>query len=759
MALNIRSLRRIFPLVARSRLYLKQNETQYLRAFSQVPLPLELKHANTMRMFSSESHAEPKKFQFQAETRQLLDIVTHSLYTDKEVFIRELISNASDALEKVNHYRLQNANIVNPEAPLQIKITTDEANQCLIIEDTGIGMSESELIENLGTIARSGSKNFVQELKKENRTDLSSIIGQFGVGFYSVFMVSHNVKVYSRSALKDEQLVWSSDGSGSYEIAPTDSLERGCKIVIHLKEDAYEFCKPERIKNIIHKYSNFVNYPILLNDEKVNVIKALWCESPSSVSDEDYNKFYKFIANAYDKPIYRLHFRTDAPLDLKALFFIPSFHNERFGFGRVEPGIGLYSRKVVIESKCTDILPEWMRFVKGVVDSEDLPLSISREKPQDTMLIQKVKNILTKRVIRFLIDESKNDPEKYRSFFKDFGNFIKEGVCQDSTNKSEITKLLLFESSKSSPGELISFDDYISRSTPEQKNIYYLHAKTRDLAEASPYYEAFKSHNQEVLFIYNPIDEFVMTSVSEFNGRKIVSAESADVDFEKKDDVTQEKLDDLQVEELCEWFTINFPEQIREVTTTTRLVDSPAVITGHESAAFRKMMQYVQQNTGEKGHLAAQNLQINPSHPIIIRLYKSIHTQPEISKIVGRQLFDNALIAAGLMDDSRVMIPRLNSLLSKILDTAVSKTGSSVTIEPTQTKPSKSSIEMFHEHEHQEMMTIDSELKAMADVSEPQHQETEVTKSDETIETKSEEADKTQTTTKKRGRKSQNDKQ
>jgi HSP90 family molecular chaperone len=352
-----------------------------------------------------------------SETRQLLDIVTHSLYTDKEVFLRELVSNASDALEKLRHMQVSGEAVADTDdVPLEIRITTDEATNTLMISDTGVGMSREELVSNLGTIARSGSKAFVKEMQMkeslgpENTPDPfgSGIIGKFGVGFYSGFMVADKVDVRSKSATADDEseaLVWESTGTGTYSISPLDKdtrQERGTSVILWLRDDMAKYSEDATIEAILKKYSNFVGFPIFLNGMRVNTLDAIWLHDPKEVDDEKHSAFYKYISHMYDDPITHIHFRMDAPIDIKALFYIPSFHQEKYGMGRMDPGVSLYCRKVLIENKSPTILPEWCRFIKGVVDSEDLPLSISREKPQDTALIAKMRKALTKKIIAHL---------------------------------------------------------------------------------------------------------------------------------------------------------------------------------------------------------------------------------------------------------------------------------------------------------------------------------------------------------------------
>ncbi|TFJ83558.1 hypothetical protein NSK_004664 [Nannochloropsis salina CCMP1776] len=649
----------------------------------------------SLRFFSSKPANPPaaEAHEFQAETRQLLDIVIHSVYTDKEVFLRELISNASDALEKLRHIQVTGeATVADASLPLEINITTDEEKGTLTLRDTGLGMTKTELVSNLGTIARSGSKAFVKELKEkagEGSADAAGIIGQFGVGFYSAFMVGDSVEVTSRSYSPEEPgHTWKSTGSGSYEIGPVEggAEERGSRITIHLKDDCKEFSKPARVKEIIKKYSNFVNFPIKVNGEVCNTVRALWTEDKSGISEEQYKEFYRFIANAYDDPCYRLHFRTDAPLDLKVLFFIPSFHGEKFGMGRLEPGVSLYSRKVLIESKCGRILPDWMRFVKGVVDSEDLPLSISREKAQDTALLKRIERVLVRKVLKQLEDEARKDPEKYKEkFFKEFGYFLKEGICHDFENASRIAKLLYYESSRLPSGETTSFDEYISRCDPEQNAIYFLCAPNRELAEASPYFEAFKRSNKEVIFVYNAIDDFVMNNLKTYHGRDFKTAEATGLDLgpEKKDgeeadakDKAEESsaptpLTEAEVEDLGKWLVSTLPDKLQDAKATSRLYDSPAIVTDHESGALRRMMRMVeQQSMGQASFMPKQHLELNPRHPIIIRLHSLRTEDAELAKVVAEQIFDNAMVAAGLLDDSRVMLPRLNKLMERLVQSA-----------------------------------------------------------------------------------------
>jgi len=404
--------------------------------------------------------------EFQAETRKLLDIVANSLYTDKEVFLREIISNASDALEKRRYAETIGAAEASA-GEMSISLTTDAEANTLTIADTGIGMSKEDLIANLGTIASSGSKRFVTQLNEQGGEGASAasanVIGQFGVGFYSVFMVADEVTVFSREHGAAVGHCWKSTGDGAYELSEATHVSAGTKIVLKLKAGESKFASRYAVESNLRKYSSFVGFPVSVDGERANTIEALWTKGKNEVTQEQHNDFFRFIAQDFTDPRYTLHFSADAPLSIKALFYVPETHMEKWGMARQEAGVSLYSRRVLIQPKCEKLLPEWMRFVKGVVDSEDLPLNISRESMQDSALMRKLSNVLSRRVLKFLQERAKKDEVAYLSFFKEFGNYIKEGVCSDFDLKGEAAKLLRFESTAGAEEELISLDDYISR--------------------------------------------------------------------------------------------------------------------------------------------------------------------------------------------------------------------------------------------------------------------------------------------------------
>jgi molecular chaperone HtpG len=612
------------------------------------------------------STTTPQKFEFQTEIKQLLDIVIHSLYTEKEIFVRELVSNASDALEKLRHTQLTEQDIFDDAAKLEINVTTDDKAKTMTIQDFGIGMTREELAKNLGTIAHSGSKAFLKALG-EGGAKNSNLIGQFGVGFYSAFMVAKSVKVYSRSWKKDEPgHVWSSDGSGSYEIEEIADLSRGTKIVIELKEDAAEFAADWKVKEILERYSAFVSYPINLNAKHINTVQALWLRSKNEIKEEEYTEFYKFQSHAYDEPRLRLHFSADAPLAINALLFVPKENTEKLGFSRLDPSVSLYCRRVLIDAKPKLLLPEWLRFLKGVVDSEDLPLNISRETMQDKALIEKLNKVITKRFLKFLEEEAKNRIDGYNEFYAEFGIFLKEGAAMDFAHKDQLTKLLRFESSLTDKGKITSLADYVSRMGTEQKEIYYLVGPNRAAIESGPYLEGFKARNLEVLFCYEAVDEYVMNNVREFDGKKLTAADHADV---KLADLPKPEggLTEDQTKDLAKWLKDTLGERVAEVKASDRLVDSPVLALNADkfmSPHMRRMMKAMKKDEADSP--LRVNLEINPRHAVLTRLF-ALHTEsPDKAKLVAEQLLDNALISAGLLDDTTAMVARLNKLLESV---------------------------------------------------------------------------------------------
>ena len=614
--------------------------------------------------------SDTAQYSFQAETKQLLDIVTHSLYTDKEVFMRELISNASDALEKLRFVQVTGEEQIFQDAPLQISITSDEEKGLLTLQDTGIGMNDQEVQENLGTIARSGSKAFLKKLQESGNSTSdtrSNIIGQFGVGFYSSFMVASRVRVLTRSYRPDDRgVVWESEGSGSYTLGHEDDIPRGTKIELYLKEDCKNFAKEIVLKDIVRKYSNFVGFPISLNDTKVNSMGALWMKDKNSVEKEQYHEFYEFLTKNPEKPRNYLHFVADTPVNIHSLMYIPQHHMERMGMGREEPGISIYSRKVLIQAKSPHILPDYLRFVKGVVDSEDIPLNLSREHMQDSALMQRLKNILTGRVLKWLAEWQRTDREAYESFFGEFSNFLREGLLMDYQNKDALAKLLLLESASKPEGVLTTLPEYVSRMKEGQDQIYFIVLPSRSHAADSPYLEAFKKQGMEVLLCYNSVDEFIFTNLGTFDKKSFCGAEHADLEL--SDHVTSgNTLTDEQCQELSKWLEKALGDSVVSVGPSKRLVDSPVIVTGHQSAAFQRMLETM--NTGKPFQREKVRLEYNPSHPLLLNLFSSYKNKPTVATIVAQQMLDSALLTASLLPDTKDMLARINKIMEAALAT------------------------------------------------------------------------------------------
>ncbi|EER05054.1 heat-shock protein, putative [Perkinsus marinus ATCC 50983] len=630
--------------------------------------------------------------EFKTETRKLLDIVAKSLYTDKEVFIRELVSNASDACEKLRF--LETAGKVNsladPDTPIEISITIDPKHRLFIIQDSGIGMTKNELIENLGTIARSGSKEFITSDKSMPR---------FGVGFYSSFVVADKVEVFSRSADAAEDgegHVWESDGQGSFTIKPVKGLPRGTKIVLHLKEDAADFCKPETVKKAASKFSNFVDFPIRMAEGekgdkvKINKNDALWMRT--SASEEEHTEFYRFLSgSSYGEPMYSLMYHTDAPLAIKSVFYIPEDAPNRWLQQDADVQVSLYCRRVLIKKHANEIIPAWLHWVRGVVDCEDMPLNISRENMQDTALMRKLSTAVVRRILRFLADQARRDADKYNAFWRKYGFYFKAGLLEDQQNnngnhKDLILKLLRFESSNGSPGAFMSLQEYVDSMTDEQNNIYYLQSKDRKTALASPYMEAFENKGVNVLLLTEDIDAFVVSYIENFKGKRLVSVDSEEEiekDIFKSDDDEAEKkeMPEASREELESFVKEVLGERVNGVKFSDRLVNSPAVVTSAISPQMRRMMKQMMAQSGQGDQNDAlqaipMTLELNPDHPTVRKLgdlaaSKAARSE-DIAKVAVTQLFDNACIAAGMVEDPRTILDRLQKMLDVCVEQAVS---------------------------------------------------------------------------------------
>ena len=610
--------------------------------------------------------SQPEQHSFQAEIQQLLSIVIHSLYTDREVFVRELVSNAADACEKLRFLQASGQSPTGDSGP-SIAITANEAESTLTIADTGIGMNRDELVQNLGTIAHSGTKAFLKALAEQQKPD-TRLIGQFGVGFYSAFMVAKQVTVVTRSqAAGSEGWKWTSEGGNGYTLESAPDAAPGTQITLSLKDEAKEFAQAGNLERIVKRYSNFVAFPLELDGKRVNTVQAIWARSKNEVKEEEYKEFYEYLAHDNEAPKYRLHFTADAPIAIQALLFVPSRSLEMPGMVRQESEVHLYCRKVLIESKPKGLLPEWLRFVRGVVDSEDLPLNVSRERMQDSDLMRKLSKALTNRFLKHLAEEAEKDAAAYDGFYSEYHRFLKEGVLSDWENQAALAKLVRYESSATEAGKKTSMADYVKRMPEGQKDIYYLLAKDRAAAEASPYFEVFRARKFEVLFVDDPIDEFVMDRLREFDSKSITAAEKAELDVE---DASKEgALSDDEATSLAGWLKLTLGEAVHEVRSSKRLVDSPVVALDSDkymTASMRRTLKSMGRDA-MAGEDAAPDLEINPRHPVIVKLNQLRQNDAALAGLVAEQLNDQARLASGRLEDPRAMLQRMNALLSKVV--------------------------------------------------------------------------------------------
>jgi len=614
----------------------------------------------------SQPISQPEQHSFQAEIQQLLSIVIHSLYTDREVFVRELVSNAADACEKLRFLQASGQSSTGDSGP-SIAITANEAESTLTIADTGIGMNRDELVQNLGTIAHSGTKAFLKALAEQQKPD-TRLIGQFGVGFYSAFMVAKQVTVVTRSQVPgSEGWKWTSEGGNGYTLESAPDAAPGTQITLSLKDEAKEFAQAGNLERIVKRYSNFVAFPLELDGKRVNTVQAIWARSKNEVKEEEYKEFYEYLAHDNEAPKYRLHFTADAPIAIQALLFVPSRSLEMPGMVRQESEVHLYCRKVLIDSKPKGLLPEWLRFVRGVVDSEDLPLNVSRERMQDSDLMRKLSKALTNRFLKHLAEEAEKDAAAYDGFYSEYHRFIKEGVLSDWENQAALAKLIRYESSATEAGKKTSLAEYVKRMPEGQKDIYYLLAKDRAAAEASPYFEVFRARKFEVLFVDDPIDEFVMDRLREFESKTIMAAEKAELDVE---DASKEgALTDDEATSLAGWLKLTLGEAVHEVRSSKRLVDSPVVALDSDkymTASMRRTLKSMGRDA-MAGEDAAPDLEINPRHPVIVKLNQLRQNDAALAGLVAEQLNDQARLASGRLEDPRAMLQRMNALLSKVV--------------------------------------------------------------------------------------------
>jgi HSP90 family molecular chaperone len=611
---------------------------------------------------------DTQQYSFKAETKQLLNILIHSLYKEREVFLRELLSNASDALNRLRFETVTNRDVLDSNAELKIHITLDKDSRMLTIQDTGIGMTKDEVIENLGTIAQSGARKFIEATKDKN-TDLTSVIGQFGVGFYSVFMAAEWVRVTSRSFRKDaEAVMWYATGEDNYQIGHADMSERGTKIEIKLKEDAAEFAEEYRLKNIIHKHSDYIGFPIYIGDAKeaVNKQTSLWRTSKQEVTEEQYTEFYRQTTLDFEDPLLHIHMATDAPVQLYALLYVAS-KAERGVFSlRKDDGLKLYTRNILIDEYNKDLLPEYLRFVQGVVDSEDLPLNVSRETVQSSGLMPKLKKVLTNQVMREMENLAKNNAEKYQTFWQEFGLYLKQGIASNPADADTINPLLRFKTNLN-PETWSSLEEYVSRMKEGQKEIYYIVGEDSKSVLRSPHLDYFHSQGTEVLLLTDPMDSFMLMGLHKYKEFELKNVAQAEVDTTQKpkDQPEAEKIDDNDFNSLVEHFKQVLGERVADVRASTRLYQSVARLADADANANPEL-QRVYKYLGKEYEIPKKVLELNPSHTMLKDLL-TLETGSELQNIIIEQIYDSALLVEGLHPDPSSMASRVQQIMEAAL--------------------------------------------------------------------------------------------
>ncbi len=614
---------------------------------------------------------------FQSEVKQLLQLMIHSLYSNKEIFLRELISNASDAADKLRFRALSKPELYENDGELRVRISADKDQGTLTISDNGIGMSREEVIENLGTIAKSGTKAFLESLGSDQVKD-SQMIGQFGVGFYSAFIVADKVTVRSRAAgaPADEGVFWESAGEGEYTIADIEKAERGTEITLHLRDDEKEYLDNWRLRSVISKYSDHIALPVEIEEkneedgtvtwEKINQAKALWTRSKSEISDEEYAEFYKHISHDYADPLTWTHNRVEGKQEYTSLLYVPSKAPFDLWNRDQQHGLKLYVQRVFIMDDAEQFMPNYLRFIRGVLDSNDLPLNVSREILQDSALTRSLRSALTKRVLQMLEKLAKSDAEKYQTFWEQFGLVMKEGPAEDMANSETIAKLLRFATTHTdSSVQNVSLEEYVSRMVEGQDKIYYITADSYAAAKGSPHLELFRKKGIEVLLLSDRIDEWMMNYLSEFDGKQFQSVSKADESLDKLADENKAEQEeaDKQLEPFVERVKSFLGERVKDVKLTHRLTDTPAIVTTDVDEMSTQMAKLFAA-AGQAAPEVKYNFELNPTHPLVKKAAE-VSDESVFADWVD-VLLDQALLAErGTLEDPNLFIRKINELLLK----------------------------------------------------------------------------------------------
>ncbi len=616
--------------------------------------------------------AEATTHEFQAEVRQLLDLVIHNLYSDKEIFLRELISNASDALDRARVTRLSTEGMRPADGEPTISISVDTEAKTITVSDNGVGLTADQAREHLGTIAHSGTKAFAKALEEGTEHDL---IGQFGVGFYSALMVAERVEVDSLSIEPEaEPIHWSTSGTQSYELGPGTRETPGTAVTLHLRESDQDFADADRLRAIIRKHSEYISYPIKLEDVQVNEPTALWARQPSEVEDDEYKSFYKHLSHDWLEPASWLHFHADAPLQFKSVLFFPERRPMDLDWTDGQRHLKLYAKRVLILDEARDLLPQYLRFVRGVVDSEDIQLNVSREMVQKTPIVEKIKKQLTGRVLRHLKSWAKRDEDGYERFWKEFGATLKEGVHTDPDHKKRLLPLLRFNTTRHSDGEgLISLKDYLEAMPEDQDTIWYLTGPDRATCERSPHLEAFREKGWEVLLLTDHVDEWLVGSLAEYEDKPLKSVSRGDLELEKGEDESGLS------EGLVGWLSELLEDEVKSVRASGRLTRSASVLVDDEyglSANMERILRQARQDVPASQRI----LEINPKHPLVKALEGLRAKDRPEAEVLGRLLLDKAQLVEGQVGDPAGLVERLETLGSLVAD-ALGAGGSSE--EPT----------------------------------------------------------------------------
>ncbi len=594
---------------------------------------------------------------FQAETKELLRLMIHSLYTDKDIFLRELISNASDALDRLRFESLTNSALLEGNDKFEIRVDADKAARTVTISDTGIGMSREDVITHIGTIAKSGTGELRSRLKESgSANDVADLIGQFGVGFYSAFMVADKVRLVTRKAGATAATAWESEGLGTYTISEAEKDSRGTSITLYLKSPDSEngiedYTDTWRLNSIIRKHSDFISYPVVLREERqepesdaddapmktvvedttVNSMKPIWKRSPSEVTAEEYNEFYKHLSHDWVDPLKTIHFRAEGTFEYEALLYIPAKAPWDLFYAGAEQGLRLFAKRVMIMEKCEDLLPSYLRFIKGMVDGSDLPLNISRQRLQQDRQFTQIRKRLTHKVLDTLKEMCEKDSEKYLTAWIEFGRALKEGVAADYDNRDRIIPLLLFQSSNDKE-KLTSLKDYVSRMKPEQEQIFYLTGENRALIENSPHLEAVRAKDYEVLFMVDAVDELMLQHLTEFEGKKLKSVGKGGLELgtEAEKEAAHKELDEKKVEfqPLIDFLQKHLDASVRTVRLSSRLTTSPACLVVEEHD-YSPMLERALQKTGAGAPKQKRVMELNPKHPLIAKMQQRQTTSPE----------------------------------------------------------------------------------------------------------------------------------